>query len=300
MRRAPNVEVAQAATAQLGETPLWDARAGRLRWIDIEQPTLFALDPATGASQGTRQPGTFLGCIALTRSGGIVMARDLTLFTCAADGSGATLLAETPGEVPPQTRLNDGRVDRHGHLWIGTMDNSLSRPIGALYRVAPDGTMTRHQTGVIVSNGIAFAPDGRSMWFTDTRRYVTWKIGLDEQGEPASRAVFADYSASGTRPDGACVDVDGCLWQAIFGGGRIIRYAPDGRIDRDIRLPVTNPTCLAFGGPDLKTLFVTTATKFLAADVLAAEPLAGSLLAIEGAGQGLPENLFDNSQQKGG
>ncbi|SNR81179.1 SMP-30/gluconolactonase/LRE family protein [Puniceibacterium sediminis] len=289
----PVIEVAHRAAAQLGETPLWDARAQRLRWIDIEKPTLYSLDPETGATDATEQPGTYLGGIALTRSGGVLLARDLTLVTASADGTNARVLAVTPDETHPDTRLNDGRVDCHGQLWIGTMDNELHRSIGGLYRVDPDGTMTRHFSDVVVSNGIAFAPDGRRMWFTDTRRHLTWTITLDETGAPTSRGLLSDFTATADRPDGACVDADGCLWQAVFAGGRIIRYAPDGRIDREIALPVSNPTCLCFGGPDLKTLFVTTATKFLPPDVLAAEPLAGSVLAIQGLGQGLPEHLFD-------
>lgn len=289
----PHIELAHRARTELGETPVWDARAQRLRWIDIMQPTLFSLDPATGATEAIPQPGTFLGCIALRRTGGLVLARDLTLVKAAADASDATELAVTPDEIHPETRLNDGRVDRHGHLWIGTMDNQLSRRIGGLYRVAHDGSMSRHQDGVIVGNGIAFSPDGRSMWFTDTRRHLVWKYALDDLGNPVSREVYADYSASRARPDGACVDADGCLWHAIFAGGRLVRYRPDGRIDREIELPITNPTCLCFGGPDLKTMFVTTATRFLPPQALAAEPLAGSLLAIEGLGQGLPEHLFD-------
>ncbi|MGN6768025.1 MAG: SMP-30/gluconolactonase/LRE family protein, partial [Rhizobiaceae bacterium] len=104
--------------------------------------------------------------------------------------------------------------------------------------------------------------------------------------------LFADYTQTGERPDGACVDVDGCLWAAFFAGSRIVRYRPDGRIDRIIELPVTNPTCVCFGGPDLRTLFITTARKFMSDEALAAEPLAGALLAIEGVGQGLPENSF--------
>ncbi|WP_136637673.1 SMP-30/gluconolactonase/LRE family protein [Pseudooceanicola onchidii] len=287
------IDLAHRAEAQLGETCLWDARTGLLGWIDIEQPRFYTLDPATGATTSVAHPGTYLGCQALTRSGRQLLARDLTLITCDADGSDVRVLAETPGEAMPDTRLNDGRVDAQGRLWIGTMDNELHRGLGHLYRVDPDGTMTAVLGDVIVSNGIAFDPQGRWMWFTDTRRHLTWKIHLDADGTVTGRDPWADYSASGGRPDGACVDADGCLWQAMFGGGRVVRYAPDGRIDRDIALPVTNPTCLCFGGPDLSTLFVTSATKFLTPEQRATEPLAGSVLAIHGAGQGMPENLFN-------
>lgn len=288
------IEIVQQVNAQLGETPLWDPRTSRLTWIDIEQPRLYVLDPATGKHSSTAHSGTYLGSQALTRSGRIMLARDLDLITCATDGSEITHFASTPDETMPDTRLNDGRVDAQGRLWIGTMDNALHRPIGGLYRVDPDGTMTRFYDDVIVANGIAFAPDGRAMWFTDTRRNLTWKITLSSEGTPTHRALWADYSATGDRPDGACVDADGCLWQSVFAGGRIIRYTPDGRIDREIQLPVTNPTCLCFGGSDLKTLFVTSANKFLTPEQLAREPLAGSVFAVDAVGQGVPENYFQD------
>ncbi|WP_428928941.1 SMP-30/gluconolactonase/LRE family protein [Marinibacterium sp. SX1] len=287
------VDCVQKVDAQLGETPLWDARDNLLRWIDIEQPRLWQLDPATGAAASLEQPGTYLGSLALTRSGQRLVARDLELVLLD-DAGQARPLARTLDETMPQTRLNDGRVDARGRLWIGTMDNGLTNGFGALYRVDPDGTMTRQLDDVIVSNGIAFDPAGRHMYFTDTRRYITWKLTLDGDGDMVTgREVLADYSATGDRPDGACVDADGCLWQAFFAGGKVVRYAPDGRIDREIALPATNPTCLCFGGPDYRTLFVTTAFKFLTPEQLAAEPLAGSVFAIHGAGQGVPENLFD-------
>ncbi|MCO6384404.1 MAG: SMP-30/gluconolactonase/LRE family protein [Vannielia sp.] len=290
----PTIHCVQKVAAQLGETPLWDAARGLLWWIDIEQPTLWQLNPATGRAEAREQPGTYFGSLALTRSGGLMGARDLALVALDPESGAATPFAATPDEAMPATRLNDGRVDARGRLWIGTMDNGLKDGLGALYRVDADGTMTRMLDDVVVSNGIAFDPDGRHMYFTDTRRYTTFRLTLDEAGEAITgREVFADYSATGDRPDGACVDADGCLWQAFFGGGRVVRYAPDGRIDREIALPVTNPTCLCFGGADLKTLFVTSAFKFLSPEQLAAEPLAGSVFAIEGAGQGVPENLFN-------
>ena len=289
----PKVECVQKIDARLGETPLWDAADNALWWIDIERPTLWRLDPATGETRGFPQPGTYLGCQALTRSGRRLIARDLDLLMLDPETGVADRFAATPGETAHETRLNDGRVDAAGRLWIGTMDNGLSDGRGALYRVDPDGAMNRVITDVVVSNGVAFFPDGRGLYFTDTRRYVTWRLFLDDAGERiARREVFADYRATGDRPDGACVDADGCLWQAFFAGGRVVRYDPRGGVDREIAVPVTNPTCVCFGGPDLKTLFVTSASKFLTPDQRAAEPLAGSVFAIEGVGQGVPENLF--------
>ncbi|NGN43107.1 SMP-30/gluconolactonase/LRE family protein [Mesorhizobium sp. CGMCC 1.15528] len=276
---------------QLGETPLWCERTQKLWWVDIEQPRLQSFDPATGAHRVIEMPGTYLGSQALTVSGARMVAIDLELQLFDTETGTATPFAVVEHGV--DNRLNDGRVDQRGRLWIGTMDNQLHRPNGSLYRVDPNGTVKKMAGDIIVSNGIAFSPDGTTLYFTDTRRYISWAFDLDlDDGAITNRRVFADYSATGDRPDGACIDVDGCLWTAFFAGGRIVRYRPDGAIDRQIALPVTNPTCLCFGGKELKTLYVTSATKFLTPEQRAAEPLAGSLFAIEGIGQGLPENRF--------
>lgn len=289
--RFTNVEVAVESRDQLGETPLWCDRECKLRWLDVEKPKLQVFDPSTGAVDIHVRDCTFLGSQALTSSGALLLAEDLDcIIAPSADEPGACL-SRVEEEI--DNRLNDGRIDRFGRWWIGTMDNQLHRPNGALYRIDPDGRSDRIFADVIVSNGIAFSPDGRKMYFTDTRQHLSFVLGLDpEDGNVIDRAVLADYSATGDRPDGACVDVDGCLWTAFFGGGRLVRYTPDGVVDREVRLPVTNPTCLCFGGTDLKTLYVTTARKFLSEDQLAAEPLAGSLLALHGLGQGIAEHRF--------
>ncbi|WP_417678871.1 SMP-30/gluconolactonase/LRE family protein [Roseibium sp.] len=288
----PDIECVARVSNQLGETPLWCEREQKLWWLDIEQPTLFALTPSSGELEKYERNCMFLGSQALTRSGRHLLAEDLTLsLTGTPDGDGIPLAEVEPGL---DNRLNDGRVDAQGRLWIGTMDNQLHRPNGNLYRVDPDGTVTTIMDGVIVSNGIAFSPDGKLVYFTDTRRHLSFVLMIDPaDGVVTDTKIFADYSGTGERPDGACVDVDGCLWAAFFAGGKIVRYAPDGRIDLEIPLPATNPTCLCFGGPDFKTLYVTTAFKFLDDAQRAAEPLAGALLAIHGVGQGVPENRFD-------
>ncbi|HSW26067.1 MAG TPA: SMP-30/gluconolactonase/LRE family protein, partial [Burkholderiaceae bacterium] len=146
---------------------------------------------------------------------------------------------------------------------------------------------------VIVSNGITFAPDGKTLYFTDTRRHTSWCFDLHlDDGTLSNRRVFADHRATGERPDGACVDADGGIWMAFFAGRRVVRYRADGTIDIVVPMPVTNPTCLCFGGHDLRTLYVTSAAKFLTPAQRAAEPLAGSLFAIRGLAQGLPEHRF--------
>lgn len=287
----PNIECVTNVSNQLGETPLWCDREQKLWWLDIEQPTLFALTPSSGELETYERSCTFLGSQTLTQSGKHLLAEDLNLKLADTPTAEGRLFAEV--EHGLDNRLNDGRVDARGRLWIGTMDNELHRPNGCLYRVDPDGTVTRIMDGVIVSNGITFSPDGTLVYFTDTRRHLSYALTIDpDDGVVTEKRIFADYSATGERPDGAFIDVDGCLWAAFFAGGKIVRYTPDGRIDQEIPLPVTNPTCLCFGGPDFKTLYVTTAFKFLDEAQRAAEPLAGALLAIHGVGQGVPENRF--------
>jgi len=286
-----SIEAVIRGEDQLGETPLWCDRSRKLWWLDIERPKLQSYDPVTGMHEATPLPGTFAGTQALTKPGGHLLAQDLTLYLREPDGGDVAELAVVEREV--DNRLNDGRVDARGRFWVGTMDNQLHRPNGALYRVDPDGAVVLITSDVVVSNGIAFSPDGKTLYFTDTRRHVCYAYDLDlGDGVVANQRVFADHSSTGDRPDGACVDVDGCIWMAFFAGGRIVRHRPDGTVDRIVELPVTNPTCLCFGGADLRTLYVTSATKFLSPEQRNAEPLAGALLAIEGLGQGLPEHRF--------
>ncbi len=286
-----SIDVAVAGQDQLGETPLWCDRTRKLWWVDIEQPKLRWFDPAKGSDGLAPLPGTFAGTQALMADGRRLLAEDLTLYALDPEtGARTDLSAVEPGI---DNRLNDGRVDARGRFWVGTMDNQLHRPTGGLYRVDPDGSATRMAGEVIVSNGIAFSPDGRTLYFTDTRCHLCFAFDLDmDDGTITNRRVFADHTATGERPDGACVDVDGCIWMAFFAGGRVVRHRPDGGVDKTIPLPVTNPTCLCFGGDDLQTLYVTSATKFLTPQQRAAEPLAGALFAIHGAGHGLPENRF--------
>ncbi|NQW01798.1 MAG: SMP-30/gluconolactonase/LRE family protein [Rhodospirillales bacterium] len=276
---------------QLGETPLWCSRTGKLWWVDIEIPRLQSYDPQSGQHTSIATQGTFLGSLALTGSDAHLVAVDLGLHRL--DPTTQMLTPFVEVESGFDNRLNDGRVDAKGRLWIGTMDNQYNRANGSLYRIDADGSVHKMFGDIKVSNGMAFTPDNRTFYFTDTRRFQTWAFDFDlDAGRISNRRLFADYSATGDRPDGACMDADGCLWTAFFGGSRLVRYRPDGTIDRTIALPVTNPTCICFGGNDLKTLYITTASKFLTDAQLQAEPLAGSLLAIENIGQGLAENRF--------
>ena len=290
-----SIEAVVRKQDQLGETPLWCDRTRKLWWLDIELPKLQSYDPTTGAHDIVPLPGTFAGTQALTVQGDRLLAEDLTLYRCDPGSHARAEVAVV--ERGLDNRLNDGRVDARGRFWVGTMDNQLHRPNGGLYRIDANGASMKVAGDVVVSNGIAFSPDGTVLYFTDTRKHICYAYDLDlDDGVATNRRVFADHSATGERPDGACVDVDGCIWMAFFAGGRIVRHRPDGIVDRVIRLPVTNPTCLCFGGDDLRTLYVTSATKFLSPEQRNSEPLAGSLFAIDGLGQGLPENRFGHGR----
>lgn len=286
------VECAVKSRDLLGETPLWCDRTKKLYWLDIDNTTIQRFDPQSGAHERFMLKGDFVGSLSLQSNGDLLIAIDGDLYTYA-PGGGVLKPFCSVEPVGLDTRLNDGRVDARGRFWVGSMDNQLSRPVGSFYRIDPDGTVTRQFGDIIVSNTVTFSPDQKTLYFCDTRRFIIWAFDLDiDDGVLTNRRVFADYTSTGDRPDGACVDTDGCVWNAIFASGRIVRYTPDGRIDKSIAVPVTNPTCVCFGGEDLKTLYITTARKFLPPEQLAKEPLAGSVLAVIPGAQGLAEFRF--------
>jgi sugar lactone lactonase YvrE len=281
-----------AANDTLGETPLWCEATQSLWWLDIDAAKLQRYEPATGAHTSFNFDARFAGSLALRAQGGLLIALDLALHAFDPQTKQRAPFCQVE-PADRDNRLNDGRCDARGRFWVGTMDNQLSRPNGSLYRIDPDGRATRMQGDIIVSNTIAISPDQRTLYFADTRRFTIWAFDLDtDSGVLRNQRVFVDYTATRERPDGACVDAEGFVWHAMFAGGRIVLYRPDGRLDRTIALPVANPTCLCFGGPDLHTLFITTARKFLTAAQLQAEPLAGALLAIDVDVPGLPEARF--------
>lgn len=277
----------------LGETPLWCERTQCLLWIDIDRATLHRAHLTSGRRDTFGFDARFLGGLALCdQPGCVVLALDTSLHLFDMGSGCLSLLAEVePASLG--TRLNDGRCDAKGNLWIGTMDNGLAAPAGSFYRVGADGTVARQFGDVIVSNTVALSPDQCTLYFSDTRRYLTWAFDVDpENGMLSNRHIFADHRARRERPDGACVDSEGALWVAMFAGSRVDRYTPEGRIERSIALPVTNPTCLCLGGPEYRTLFITTARKFLGTERLGQEPLAGSVLAIDVDVPGMPEKRF--------
>jgi sugar lactone lactonase YvrE len=194
----------------------------------------------------------------------------------------------------PRNRPNDGRCDRAGRFWVGTMAMDAAAGQGALYRVEPDLRVVRIDGGFGVSNGVAWSPDDRWMYFVDSRVRTIYRYRFDlASGHAEGREVFADLSdqASGN-PAGIAVDVEGCVWSAIWDGWAVMRFAPTGRIDRVVRLPVPRPTNVAFGGRRLATLYITTARSRLSRERLAEAPLSGSIFALPLAVRGQPETPF--------
>jgi len=274
--------------AECGESPVWDRRAGVLWWVDIHGRRIHRTRWPDIHDESWPAPGR-PSCLALTGDGGVVVAIERDLHAFDPQSGRFSLLASCAGE-PPEHRFNDGRCDRHGRLWIGTLPEALDAPSGGFLRYdAGSRRFRRVMDGFIVPNGLAFRADGRAMFVADSRARTVWRCTLDGTGMPGEREIFATFAEEEGRPDGAAVDAEGFYWVAHVTGGRITRFAPDGRRDRTIRLSVSRPTMCAFGGPDLDVLFVTSGTEHLDSAALAQQPHAGGLFAFRPGVRGLPE-----------
>lgn len=288
-----NLEIACAVRGgdRLGECPLWDERAGVLWWVDSRAPALRRFDPAAGTVRSLALAGV-TGSIALRDSGGLIAATAAGLHRLD-PASGVLEPIADPEAHLPENRFNDGRCDRRGRFLAGTMSDVRRDPTGSLYRFEPDGRWTRLRADIIVPNSLAFSPDGRTLYFADTYRERIFACDYDpDSGATGGERLFASTLGRPGRPDGSCVDAEGFLWNCEYGGWRVVRYAPDGRIDGAIPLPVANPTCCCFGGPGLDTLYITTATQRLTAEQLDTQPWAGSVLAVRPGVRGLAESRF--------
>jgi sugar lactone lactonase YvrE len=283
------VELVAESGDQLGECPLWDEREGALYWVDSRAPALKRLAADTGQTSVLPLPET-IGSIAFRARGGMLAAtRSGIHFLDPA--SGALERVAAPESHLPDNRFNDGRCDRQGRFWAGTMCDVRRDPAGTLYRLDPDLACTPLRNAIIIPNSLAWSPDGHRMYFADTNRHTIWAWDYDPATGAATRErVFADTGAG--RPDGSCVDADGCLWNAEYGAGRLVRYTPGGAVDRIVELPVANPTCCCFGGAGLDEIYVTSARQRLTPAELAQQPLAGSVLALRPGVRGLPESRF--------
>jgi len=279
------------ARALLGEGALWDTEDRRLYWVDIKGRAVHQFDPATGRDRHWPAPEP-VGSLARREAGGLVVALASGIHFMDLD-SGTFLPVATPERDRAENRLNDGKPDRRGRFWVGSMHDPETKPSGALYRLDHDGSCHRMIDGVVISNTLCWSPDGRTMYHADTPRRTVWAWDSDpERGEIANRRVFVTLSGDEGNPDGATVDAEGFVWLAHWDGWQLTRHDPAGRTERVVRLPVQRPTCPAFGGPDLDVLYVTSASIGLPPEALAAQPCAGGLLALDPGVQGVPEARF--------
>jgi sugar lactone lactonase YvrE len=279
------------ARAVLGEGPLWDPEDRVLYWVDIRGLTVHRFDPTTGRDTEWPVPET-PGSLARRAAGGLVVALRSGFHFLDLDTGGVQPVAR-PELDRAENRFNDGKPDRRGRFWAGTMHVHGKAPVGALYRLDPDGTCHRMVDGIAISNALCWSPDGRTMYYADTPRRVVWAWDSDpDRGEIANRRVFVTLSADEGYPDGATVDAEGFVWLAHWDGWQLTRHDPAGRTERVVRLPVQRPTCPAFGGPDLDVLYITSATNGLSEEALAAQPCAGGILALDPGVRGLPEARF--------
>jgi sugar lactone lactonase YvrE len=277
----------------LGEGPIWCPVEQALWWVDNLNPSVWRYTASDDQVRSWPMPEE-VGCVVLREQGGLVAAMKSGFYLLDLE-RGERQRVATPETDRPGNRLNDGRCDRRGRFWCGSMNANFQdgRKSAAIYRLDPDFTCTRMDDGFIVSNGIAFSPVDRTMYYSDTTSRLVYRYDFDiERGAIANRRVFTSTEGLPGKVDGAAVDESGGYWCAHVYDWCVVRYRQDGTIDRRIRLPVRNPTCVAFGGPDLRTLYVTSAVKFLSDEELAAQPWAGGVLAIDLDVRGLPEPRF--------
>lgn len=281
----------------LGESPIWHEGEQALYWVDVRRPAVRRLDAATEHVETWPMPG-LVGSIAFADDGRLVVAHaDRVELFDARRGTFETL-ARLP-RVIPDHRFNDGRLDRRGRFWVGTMNNVTRAPEGTLYRLDPGRGLVSVMADICIPNSLCWSPDGATMYFADSLRYAIDAYAFDPAGGVLGpKRVFATTEAPGF-PDGSAVDAEGFVWNAQFNASRIVRYAPDGRIDRIVETPVPRPTSCAFGGSGLDTLFITTTSQNMTEAERAAEPLAGALLALDVGVRGLPEPRFAVSGRQG-
>lgn len=269
--RAERVEAAGQVPATVGECPQWRAREEALYWVDIPARKIVRLHIGSAVRNEWVLPEK-VACFAFDKNGTVLVGLESGLFA-------VTLPEVAPPDQPtevrarklaapafpmPDMRFNDGRCDRQGRFWAGTMvqDMAAAHPAGGLFRFDASGTLSSAVVNeLIVQNGLAWSPEGDTMYLSDshpTRRLI-WAFDFDQEtGEPRNRRVFADLHHHAGRPDGAAVDADGCYWTCANDAGLLLRFTPQGKLDRQIALPAAKPSMCAFGGPDLDTLYVTT------------------------------------------
>lgn len=293
---APATEVRRLAAvgARVGESPLWLPERGAWAWLDLQGRRVHLLDPATGVDRVVAEGfAEDLACLARWTPGALLLV-SVTGFHRLDLASGGVTSLPCPVDLPPGTIFNDGKVDRHGALWIGSSDRAETEPLGQLWRIA-GGEVTQVARGFVVSNGPAFSPDGRAAYFADTFARRLLRFTLDAQGRPEDVATFATIPEEAGFPDGMTVDAAGTLHVGHWDGARVSRWSPDGRPLGETALPARNVTSLAFGGGGLRHVLVTTASLFPGQES-DPRPWNGDLLGWRAEAPGLVEPALSASR----
>lgn len=284
-------ELVLEARAEVGEGPIWDDSSQTLLWVDIPLGLVHRFDPGTGRDESF-PAGQPVGAVAVRRGGGLVLAlRDG--FGLLDPGSRDVRLAVAVEHDCPENRMNDGKCDPTGRFWAGTMAFDCSPAAGALYRLEPDLSVEPVLTGLTISNGLAWSLDGRTLYFVDSGANGIDGYDFDlRDGTVSNCHRIVEIPVEEGLPDGLTIDADGFLWVAIWGGGSVRRYAPDGTLAAVVELPVALVTSCTFGGARLDELYVTTASADLSADGRRTQPHAGGLYRIRAGVRGLPAIRF--------
>lgn len=275
------VRLAQPEAAITGESPVWDENRGVLWWVDIQGRRLLGWRPAEAMAVPAFALPQEIGLVAIGSDGSLVLGLEDGLYRHVPETGALDLLTPVPHGVP-NLRLNDGKPDRQGRLWFGSMDKSGSGlPVGALYCRDLDGSLRSVRRDVRIPNAIAVSPEGGTLYFSDSPSKQVLAFDLDQTtGELRNERVFATYAGE-DKPDGSAVDADGNLWVAVVHGARIDQLSSTGELRMSIPVPVQKPTMPAFGGPGRRTIFVTSQRRFLSDEQLSAHPLTGALLAVD-------------------
>jgi len=275
----------------VGEGPVWDVQTQCLFWIDILEKAVYRLDPSTGQTQRWSVPN-IIGSMAITQDGNAIVALANGVHTLDLTTGECRMLASSP-DLDAQVQLADGKVDRRGRFIVGSSDRGMKEARGKLYALDPGATSLRIiDTDIFLANGPCWSPDDRTFYHADSIRKLIYAYDYDlDQGTLSNRRPFASTAELGGIPDGATVDTEGHVWSAICEGGKLVRFRPDGSIERMVPMPLKLPGSVMFGGPALDRLYVPTLSPaFLGRP---ADPLDGSTFVIDGLGvKGIPEPRF--------
>lgn len=287
----PSVELLVDAHAIVGEGPFWHHEEAVLYWVDITGKLVHRYDPASGRDT-TIDVGQTVGAARPRRSGGLVLALQDGFAALDTATGGVEWLAEVEKD-DPTNRMNDGACDSAGRFWAGTMSFTERTGAGSLYRLDADHRVTRMLGDLTIANGIGWSPDDLIMYYIDSTTGRLDAFDFDAaQGTIANRRTVAEMALPGAVPDGLTVDAEGYIWVALWGGWCVRRYAPDGRLDRTIELPVSQVSACAFGGRDLEDLYITSASANLSDERRAREPHAGGLFRCRPGVRGLPVHAY--------